>query len=145
MVILSAGHRLLVTVLGRETRRLTEELRDPRREAAAVRGAVMFGPGDVRVVERDEPRLIDPTDAIIRVSASCVCGSDLWPYRGVESLDWPAPMGHEYVGIVEEVGGEVETGTSASSASVMASRCPGWTCLEPCAPPRTRGGHCAPP
>ena len=74
-----------------------------------MRGAVMFRPGDVRVVERDEPRLIDPTDAIIRVSASCICGSDLWPYRGVESLDWPAPMGHEYVGIVEEVGGEVAT------------------------------------
>jgi threonine dehydrogenase-like Zn-dependent dehydrogenase len=74
-----------------------------------VRGAVMFRPGDVRVVDRDEPRLIDPTDAIIRVSASCICGSDLWPYRGVENLDWPAPMGHEYVGIVEEVGGEVET------------------------------------
>ena len=74
-----------------------------------MRGAVMFRPGDVRVVERDEPRLIDPTDAIIRVSASCICGSDLWPYRGVESLDWLAPMGHEYVGIVEEVGGEVAT------------------------------------
>jgi threonine dehydrogenase-like Zn-dependent dehydrogenase len=74
-----------------------------------VHGAVMFGPGDVRVVERSEPRLLDPTDAIIRVSASCICGSDLWPYRGVEAYDWPAPMGHEYVGIVEEVGGEVRT------------------------------------
>src|SRR5215218_5580565 len=69
----------------------------------------MFGPGDVRVVERSEPRLLDPTDAIIRVSASCICGSDLWPYRGVEAYDWPAPMGHEYVGIVEEVGEEVRT------------------------------------
>ena len=74
-----------------------------------MRGAVMFRPGDVRIVERDEPRLIDPTDAIVRVSASCICGSDLWPYRGVESLDWPAPMGHEYAGIVQEVGAEVET------------------------------------
>src|SRR5216110_2101790 len=74
-----------------------------------MRGAVMYGPGEVRVEERDEPRLVEATDAIIRVSAACVCGSDLWPYRGVEKLGWPAPMGHEYVGIVEEVGAEVET------------------------------------
>src|SRR5213083_496609 len=73
-----------------------------------MRGAVMYGPGEVRVEERDEPRLVEATDAIIRVSAACVCGSDLWPYRGVEELAWPAQMGHEYVGIVEEVGAEVE-------------------------------------
>jgi threonine dehydrogenase-like Zn-dependent dehydrogenase len=69
----------------------------------------MYGPGDVRVEERDEPRIVEATDAIIRLSASCVCGSDLWPYRGVEDLEWPAPMGHEYVGIVEGVGSEVTT------------------------------------
>src|SRR5215207_3287008 len=69
----------------------------------------MYGPGDVRVEERDEPRIVEPTDAIIRVSAACVCGSDLWPYRGIEDLAWPAPMGHEYAGIVEEVGDEVQT------------------------------------
>ena len=74
-----------------------------------MRGAVMHGPGDVRVEEREEPRIVEPTDALIRVSAACVCGSDLWPYRGVEELEWPAPMGHEYAGIVEEVGAEVET------------------------------------
>jgi threonine dehydrogenase-like Zn-dependent dehydrogenase len=74
-----------------------------------MRGAVMYGPGEVRVEEREEPRIVEATDAIIRVSAACVCGSDLWPYRGVEELTWPAPMGHEYVGIVEEVGTEVET------------------------------------
>jgi threonine dehydrogenase-like Zn-dependent dehydrogenase len=75
-----------------------------------MRGAVMFGPGDVRVVERDEPRIVEATDAIIRVSAACVCGSDLWPYRGigVDGLEWPAPMGHEYAGVVEEVGAEVQ-------------------------------------
>jgi len=75
-----------------------------------MRGAVMFAPGDVRVVERDEPRILEATDAIIRVSAACVCGSDLWPYRGVgvEGLEWPAPMGHEYAGVVEEVGAEVQ-------------------------------------
>jgi threonine dehydrogenase-like Zn-dependent dehydrogenase len=74
-----------------------------------MRATVMYGPGDVRVEERDEPRLIEPTDAMIRVSAACVCGSDLWPYRGIEDLPWPAPMGHEYAGIVEEVGAEVQT------------------------------------
>jgi threonine dehydrogenase-like Zn-dependent dehydrogenase len=74
-----------------------------------VRGAVMYGPGEVRVEEREAPRIVEPTDAIIRVSAACVCGSDLWPYRGVEDLQWPAPMGHEYAGIVEEVGADVQT------------------------------------
>jgi threonine dehydrogenase-like Zn-dependent dehydrogenase len=69
----------------------------------------MYAPGDVRVDEREAPRIVEPTDAIIRVSAACVCGSDLWPYRGVEEMQWPAPMGHEYAGIVEEVGADVET------------------------------------
>jgi len=71
----------------------------------------MHSAGDVRVEERGDPRIVDPTDAIIRVSAACVCGSDLWPYRGIGVGDdaWPMPMGHEYVGIVEEVGGEVAT------------------------------------
>ena len=74
-----------------------------------MNGAVMYAPGDVRVEERPDPEISAPTDAIIRVSAACVCGSDLWPYRGVEELEWPAPMGHEYAGIVEEAGSEVET------------------------------------
>jgi threonine dehydrogenase-like Zn-dependent dehydrogenase len=74
-----------------------------------MRGAVMYAPGDVRVEERDEPQIVEATDAIIRVSAACVCGSDLWPYRGIEDLEWPAPMGHEYAGIVHEVGAEVGT------------------------------------
>jgi threonine dehydrogenase-like Zn-dependent dehydrogenase len=74
-----------------------------------MRGVVMHAPGDVRVEQRSDPRIEQPTDAIIRLSAACVCGSDLWPYRGVEKLDEAAPMGHEYVGIVEEVGGEVTT------------------------------------
>jgi threonine dehydrogenase-like Zn-dependent dehydrogenase len=69
----------------------------------------MHGPGDVRVEEREAPRVVEPTDAIIRVTAACVCGSDLWPYRGVEEMAWPAPMGHEYAGIVEEVGADVQT------------------------------------
>jgi threonine dehydrogenase-like Zn-dependent dehydrogenase len=74
-----------------------------------VRATVMYAAGDVRIEDRPNPAIIEPTDAIIRVSAACVCGSDLWPYRGIEDLEWPAPMGHEYVGIVQEVGAEVET------------------------------------
>jgi threonine dehydrogenase-like Zn-dependent dehydrogenase len=69
-----------------------------------MRGAIMYGPGDVRVEERDDPKLVEPTDAIIRLAATSVCGSDLWPYRGIEPVDGPAPMGHEYAGVVEEVG-----------------------------------------
>jgi threonine dehydrogenase-like Zn-dependent dehydrogenase len=69
----------------------------------------MYGPRDVRFEERDDPTIIEPTDAIIRLSATCVCGSDLWPYRGIEPVQGPAPMGHEYVGTVEEVGSAVST------------------------------------
>src|SRR5260221_9438766 len=72
-----------------------------------MRGAVLYGPRDVRFEERDTPTIIKPADAIIRVSATCVCGSDLWPYRGVNPIPQPTPMGHEYCGIVEEVGSDV--------------------------------------
>jgi threonine dehydrogenase-like Zn-dependent dehydrogenase len=74
-----------------------------------MRGALMYGPADGRVEERNDPRIVEATDAIVRLSAACVCGSDLWPYRGIEDLEWPAPMGHEYVGIVQEVGAKVDT------------------------------------
>jgi threonine dehydrogenase-like Zn-dependent dehydrogenase len=74
-----------------------------------MRGAVLYAPGDVRVEERDDPKLIEPTDAILRLSATCVCGSDLWPYRGLEPVDGPSVMGHEYAGIVQEVGSQVTT------------------------------------
>jgi len=74
-----------------------------------MRGTVLHAPGDVRVEERPDPSIEQPTDAIIRLSATCVCGSDLWPYRGVDASDGPAPMGHEYCGIVQEVGRDVTT------------------------------------
>jgi threonine dehydrogenase-like Zn-dependent dehydrogenase len=73
-----------------------------------MRGAVLYAPGDIRVEERDDPELVEPTDAILRLSAACVCGSDLWPYRGIEAVQGPSPMGHEYVGIVQEVGSQVQ-------------------------------------
>jgi threonine dehydrogenase-like Zn-dependent dehydrogenase len=72
-----------------------------------MRGTVLYAPGDVRVEDRPDPTIEQPTDAIIRLAATCVCGSDLWPYRGIDTVDEPRPMGHEYVGIVEEVGNDV--------------------------------------
>ena len=74
-----------------------------------MRVAVMTAPGEVRVEDRAEPTILKPTDAVIRLSATCICGSDLWPYRGIEKLKRPRAMGHEYVGIVEEVGSAVTT------------------------------------
>src|SRR5947209_5723536 len=74
-----------------------------------MRGTVLYGPHDVRIEECPDPAIIESTDALIRISATCVCGSDLWPYRGIEPISGPTPMGHEYVGIVEKVGSSVQT------------------------------------
>jgi threonine dehydrogenase-like Zn-dependent dehydrogenase len=71
-----------------------------------MRGVIMYTAGDVRVEDRAEPTIQEPTDAIVRLTATCICGSDLWAYRGVEPADHQV-MGHEYVGVVEEVGSEV--------------------------------------
>ena len=73
-----------------------------------MRGAMLYGPKDVRFEERADPKIIEPTDVILKLSATCVCGSDLWPYRGVDAPAQPTPMGHEYCGIVEEVGSAVK-------------------------------------
>ncbi|MER5197361.1 zinc-dependent alcohol dehydrogenase family protein [Streptomyces sp. NPDC002755] len=74
-----------------------------------MRGAMLYAPGDIRFETLDDAKILHPTDAIIRTAVTCVCGSDLWPYRGLEPTDEPHPMGHEYVGFVEEVGSEVTT------------------------------------
>jgi threonine dehydrogenase-like Zn-dependent dehydrogenase len=73
-----------------------------------MRGVIMHAPGDVRVEEREDPTIMEPTDVIIRITAACVCGSDLWPYRGAEEAD-NLPMGHEYVGVVEQIGADVRS------------------------------------
>lgn len=73
-----------------------------------MRATFLHAPGDVRVQERDKPSIQQPTDAVIRIVAACVCGSDLWPYRGADKISAPIPMGHEYVGVVEEVGADVK-------------------------------------
>lgn len=70
---------------------------------------VLHGPGDVRYEDVPEPVIQKPTDAIIKLSASCICGSDLWPYRGLNAVSQPMPMGHEYCGVVVAVGEAVKT------------------------------------
>jgi threonine dehydrogenase-like Zn-dependent dehydrogenase len=72
-----------------------------------MQGTMLYGPRDVRFEDRPEPTIVQPTDAIISLSATCICGSDLWPYRGIAKVEEPIAMGHEYCGIVEEVGREV--------------------------------------
>ncbi len=72
-----------------------------------MQGTMIYGPRDIRFEDRPEPKIAKPTDSIIRLSATCICGSDLWPYRGIQPIAQPSPMGHEYCGIVEEVGKEV--------------------------------------
>jgi threonine dehydrogenase-like Zn-dependent dehydrogenase len=74
-----------------------------------MKGTVLYGPGDIRFEDREDPKILQPTDAILRLSATCVCGSDLWPYRGLQPIDGPTRMGHEYCGIVEEVGSAVKS------------------------------------
>src|SRR5258708_28132304 len=69
-----------------------------------MRGTVLYGTGDIRFEDTPEPKITKPTDAIIRLAATCVCGSDLWSYRGISPVNQPMPMGHEYCGIVEEAG-----------------------------------------
>ncbi|WBO63299.1 zinc-dependent alcohol dehydrogenase family protein [Streptomyces camelliae] len=105
-----------------------------------MRATVIHAPGDIRVEDAPEPKIVNPTDAIIRTVATCVCGSDLWPYRGLEPVGDPHPMGHEYVGIVEEVGSEVSNvkpgqfvvGSFATSDNTCANCRKGWqsSCLN---------------
>jgi threonine dehydrogenase-like Zn-dependent dehydrogenase len=72
-----------------------------------MQATVLYGAGDVRFEDRADPSIVEPTDAVIRLPVTCICGSDLWPYRGIQPVASPAPMGHEYCGFVEEVGRDV--------------------------------------
>ncbi|TSD49641.1 zinc-dependent alcohol dehydrogenase family protein [Rhodococcus sp. KBS0724] len=74
-----------------------------------MRGTIIYGPHDIRFEDRPDPVIVEPTDAIVRTVAACVCGSDLWRYRGIAEVAKPTPIGHEYVGIVEAVGSDVTT------------------------------------
>jgi threonine dehydrogenase-like Zn-dependent dehydrogenase len=74
-----------------------------------MKGTILCGPRDVRFEEVSEPKILKPTDAIIRLSATSICGSDLWPFRGLNEISAPIAMGHEYCGVVEEIGSAVKT------------------------------------
>jgi threonine dehydrogenase-like Zn-dependent dehydrogenase len=74
-----------------------------------MRATVMYSAGDVRIENVPDPQIIEPTDAIIRVTRACVCGSDLWPYQKMERSDTGRVMGHEAIGVVEDVGKDVRT------------------------------------
>ncbi|MEI5675161.1 MULTISPECIES: zinc-dependent alcohol dehydrogenase family protein [unclassified Nocardioides] len=72
-----------------------------------MRATTLHAPGDIRVSEVPDPTIEAPTDAIVRITAGCICGSDLWPYRGENDITPGHTIGHECVGIVEEVGADV--------------------------------------
>ena len=72
-----------------------------------MRVTTIHGPRDIRLEDRPQPTVDAPTDAVLRVTAGCICGSDLWPYRGENEIDPGATIGHEMVGVIEEVGAEV--------------------------------------
>jgi threonine dehydrogenase-like Zn-dependent dehydrogenase len=74
-----------------------------------MKGTILYGQGDVRFEDCATPVIAKPTDAIVRIAAACVCGSDLWPYRGLQATAGPTPMGHEYCGFVEAVGSAVSS------------------------------------
>ncbi|KUN31897.1 IMP dehydrogenase [Streptomyces corchorusii] len=105
-----------------------------------MHGAVIHAPGDVRFETLDDLEILEPTDAIIRTAVTCVCGSDLWPWRGLDATDEAHPMGHEYVGFVEAVGSEVASvepgqfvvGSFATSDNTCANCRNGWqsNCLN---------------
>src|SRR3954453_14486178 len=69
-----------------------------------MRATVMQSARDVRIEDVPDANLVDPTDALIRITRACICGSDLWPYKNMEPTDGGRPMGHEAIGLVEEVG-----------------------------------------
>src|SRR3954464_14836924 len=74
-----------------------------------MRATQMYGAGDVRVEDVPDSVIKQPTDALVRITASCICGSDLWPYGSRSAADAPARVGHEFIGVVEDTGADVTT------------------------------------
>ncbi len=74
-----------------------------------MRATVMYGAGDVRVENVPDARIVEPTDALVRVTRACICGSDLWPYNQMEPSETGRRMGHEFIGVVDAVGADVRT------------------------------------
>ena len=76
-----------------------------------MRATILHATRDIRLEQVPDPTILRPTDALVRVTATCVCGSDLWPYRGINEVTEPRAIGHEFVGIVDEIGPDVSTVT----------------------------------
>ena len=74
-----------------------------------MRSTVIHAARDIRLEDLPDPTIIEPTDVVVRTVATCVCGSDLWRYRGIADVPKPTPIGHEYVGVVEAIGDDVST------------------------------------
>src|SRR2546426_8748355 len=74
-----------------------------------MRATVMYGAGDVRIETVPDARIVEPTDALVRVTRACICGSDLWPYKNLEHTDTARRMGHEAIGVVEAAGADVHS------------------------------------
>ena len=74
-----------------------------------MRATVMYAAGDVRVEDVPDAQVVEPTDALVRVTRSAICGSDLWPYKSMEPSETGRRMGHEFIGVVEEAGSDVRT------------------------------------
>ena len=72
-----------------------------------MKATLIYGAGDIRVEEVPDPRIENPTDAIVRITHSCICGSDLWPYKSAEAGDTGSRIGHEFIGVVEETGSDI--------------------------------------
>jgi threonine dehydrogenase-like Zn-dependent dehydrogenase len=93
-----------------------------------MRGTVMYAAGDVRIEDIPDPRIQEPADAVIRVTRACICGSDLWPYQSLSPADGARVMGHEAIGVVEDVGADVRT-VKAGDVVVMPFAFSDGTCM----------------
>ena len=109
-----------------------------------MRATIIHGPGDIRVEDRDYPAVQLPTDAVVKVAAACVCGSDLWPYRGVKPIRRPTAIGHEFIGVVESVGSEV-TGLEEGDFVIAPFVAPGERGMEIAMPEKPAGASLVQP
>src|SRR3954453_3330712 len=83
------------------------EVMPNRASMEPMRATLMYEAGDVRVIDVPDPSIVESTDAIIRITSACICGSDLWPYADLERTEEGRPMGHEAIGVVGDVGADV--------------------------------------
>src|SRR4028118_1000765 len=115
-------------------------MRKEREVSHFMRATVMFEAGDVRIEDVPDATIVEPTDALIRVTRACICGSDLHPYHQMERTETGTRMGHEAVGVVEDVGSQV-TKINKGDLVVMPFAYSDGTCaFRGERPPTGRGG-----